>query len=275
MAYLDGMGRPSVESRTANPQSNNDTVATLVDNIVKDDAMALSEDLTQLHKLLLELEEVEEMLRSGPLKVAAQQRAADKKQAECDTQKQHITDLRKATDGKQLQLKTNEAKIAELNGKLNAAASNREYEIIKSQIEAATMANSVLEDEILEALEKVDASVLELEALQEAHKSQVEKQKKTAAEVEAAASGLNAQVEDLNGKIEVAEKCVPSSAADQYRRLRGAHGAGALAPVEDSACVACYSEISRQQNVHLNLSKVLFCISCGRMMYKAGTASAE
>ena len=127
---------------------------------------SLSEDLAELHGLLLELEEVEEMLSSGPRKVAAQQRVADKKQAECEQQKAHITDLRKASDEKSLQLKTNEAKIVELNGKLNVAASNREYEIIKSQIEANTMANSVLEDEILEALEKVDAAVQELSELE-------------------------------------------------------------------------------------------------------------
>ncbi len=236
---------------------------------------SLPEDLTQLHKLLLALEEVEEMLRSGPIKVAAQQKTADKKQAECDAQKQNITDMRKATDAKQLQLKTNEARIGDLKAKLNIASSNREYEIIQSQIEADNMANSVLEDEILEALEKVDEATAELATLQDAHKAQVEKQTKTAAEVEAAASGLQARADELGTKIEAAEKAVPSNVMDQYRRLRLAHGAGALSSVEGSACVACYAEISRQRTVTLNLGKILSCDSCGRLLYKSTNARDE
>ena len=72
-----------------------------------------------------------------------------------------------AADQKQLQLKAGEEKIKDLKRKLNAAASNREYQILKEQIAADEMANSVLEDEILEALEKIDqfqAKIAEAEA---------------------------------------------------------------------------------------------------------------
>ena len=64
--------------------------------------------------------------------------------------------IRMAADQKQLQLKSNEDKVKDLRRKLNAATSNREYQILLEQIAADEMANSVLADEILEALEKVD-----------------------------------------------------------------------------------------------------------------------
>ncbi len=233
------------------------------------------EDLAELHSLLLDLEEVEEMLRTGPLKVAAQQRLTDKKLAECEQQKAHITTLRKAADGKQLQLKTNEARIGDLRVKLNAAASNREYEIITSQIDADTMANSVLEDEILEALEKVDVAVSDLARMEEEHKAQGAKQKKLASDVESATAGLEARAAELNGKIDEAEKAVPANVRDQYRRLRSAHKAGALSAVDSNACVACYSELSAQRTIALNLNKVLFCDSCGRLLYKLRATGSE
>ncbi len=62
-----------------------------------------------------------------------------------------------AADQKQLQLKSSEDKVKDLRRKLNAAASNREYQALLEQIAADEMANSVLADEILEALEKIDA----------------------------------------------------------------------------------------------------------------------
>lgn len=236
---------------------------------------SLSEDLSQLHRLLLELEEVEEMQRSGPRKVAVQEKIANQKLEECGQQKTLITEMRKATDGKSLQLKTTEAKIEDHKARLNAAASNREYGIIKSQIEANTMANSVLEDEILEALEKIDTTASELVELQKQHTELVERQKKTAGEVAAAADGLTQRATALTEKIREAAKCVPASAADQFQRLRGAHGASALAGVENSACDTCYSELSPQNRVALNLGKVLFCDSCGRLLYRIGKGGGE
>ena len=72
------------------------------------------------------------------------------------TLKQKLKDQRGASDRKSLDLKTNEAKIADLQTKLNTSTNNREYDIIRGQIDADSSANSVLEDEILESLEKVD-----------------------------------------------------------------------------------------------------------------------
>lgn len=229
---------------------------------------SLSEDLARLHSLRLELEEVEEMQRSGPVRIAAQERVANQKREQCDQQKQAITDLRKAADEKSLQLKSNETRIGDLKAKLNAAASNREYEIIASQIEADKMANSVLEDEILEAFEKVDVAQAELKEMEQSCADQIEKQKKVAADVAAAAPGLQQRAETLGQQIAQSEERVPASARDAYRRLASAHGAGALASVEDEACTACNSRISAQEKVALNLGKVVFCNSCGRLLYR-------
>lgn len=235
---------------------------------------SLSEDLAQLHALRLDLEEVEEMQRSGPVRIAAQERVANRKQEEHDQQKQVITNLRKAADEKSLQLKSIEVRIGDFKIKLNAAASNREYEIIASQIEADTMAGSVLEDEILEALEKVDAAQAELVEIERAHGEMVKKQKQTAAEVAVAAPGLAERAAELNEKIQLAERSMPASALDAYRRLVAAHGAAALANVEGDACTSCYSQVSPQERVALNLAKVVFCNSCGRMLYRTNDSGA-
>ncbi len=235
----------------------------------KTNAMSsLSEDLFRLHTLRLELEEVEEMLLSGPRRIAAQERVIAKKLEELEEQKRRITDLRKTADQKSLQLKSNEARIADLQAKLNAAASNREYEIISSQIKADSMANSVLEDEILEAFEKVDAALAALAEMEAALTEQKTRQQQTASEVAAAESGLQERAETLRAAIKQAEKSVPSKVADTYRRLVAAHGAAALASVDDGACSCCHNKVSRQESVALNLDKILMCRSCGRMLYR-------
>ena len=116
--------------------------------------------LPELHRLLLALQEVQEQIERGPRQLKVRQQAVAQKQADLEAQKQKLKSLRVSADQKSLQLKSNEAKLGDLRGKLNQAQTNREFDIIRSQIEADTVANSVLEDEILDALEQVDAGHL-------------------------------------------------------------------------------------------------------------------
>lgn len=223
--------------------------------------------LPEIHKLHTQLETVREKLESGPRKIAAQERLLNQKEEELAACKAKLQDLRKSADGKSLQLKTNEAKILDLTAKLNAASSNKEYEIISSQIEADRMANSVLEDEILEALDKVDQGKKGIAAAETAIAEQQSQIQETQRQIDLSKTGLEAEAAELEAALTERESHIPSKIIDQYRRLVSAHGAGSLALVENDACTACYAIIAPQERVHLNMGKLLFCRSCGRIMY--------
>jgi predicted nucleic acid-binding Zn-ribbon protein len=226
--------------------------------------------LPEIHKLHTQLETVREKLESGPRKIAAQERLLKQKQEELADCKEKLLELRKSADAKSLQLKTNEAKILDLKAKLNAASSNKEYDIINSQIEADQMANSVLEDEILDALDKVDQGKRDIEAAEAAIASQQSQIAETQREVDASRQGLETEAAELEAALAEKEGKLPSEIIDQYRRLVSAHGAGALASVENDACTACYAILSPQERVALNMGKIQFCRSCGRIIYLEG-----
>jgi hypothetical protein len=226
-------------------------------------------ELKELHQLHIQLASVEEKMDRGPRQVRAREQFAQKKQAELEEQQNKLKQLRMAADQKGLQLKSKEAKIAELRSKLNQATSNREYDIIRSQIDADTMANSVLEDEILEALEKVDQmqiAVKKVEAELAAAKAEA---KRIGAEVSDSEPGLRRAIEDLQGRLREAESRLPGTILEVYRRLVQAHGATALAAVQNNACTACHSILSPQEQVNVRTEKTVFCRSCGRLLYRA------
>ena len=79
-----------------------------------------------------------------------------------------------ACDAKQLQLRSREDKIKDLDAKLKTAASNREFSLLKEQIAADKQANEVLSDEILEGLEYID----ELAAVVQAASEELERLEK-------------------------------------------------------------------------------------------------
>ncbi len=56
-----------------------------------------------------------------------------------------------------------------------------------------------------------------------------------------------------------------------YRRLVDAHGASTLAPLDASACSECFVELSPQDIVEVRTARLVFCKSCGRILYSADT----
>ncbi len=223
--------------------------------------------LKQLHVLHIQLRDVLERLEHGPRQVKARQQNAEKKQAEIESLKEQHKQLRMATDQKNLQLKSIETKMADLRGKLNTASSNREYEIIMSQIDADKMAKSVLEDEILESLEKVDQAQGRIKAAEKELEAINSEIKRVAAEVESVVPGLRSKEAELQAALKQAESHVPGTLLENYRRLVQAHGADALASVENKACTACHAILSPNYVVELNTGKALLCRSCGRLLY--------
>ncbi|MEX0715148.1 MAG: hypothetical protein WD066_01105 [Planctomycetaceae bacterium] len=223
--------------------------------------------LEGLHRLHVRLQDVRDALARGPRQVNIRKRQVASREDELRQLEDQWKQLKMAVDGKSLQLKSNEAKINDLRAKLNAASSNREYDILRSQIDADTMANSVLEDEILEGLEKVDAKQRELGRKKVELETARRERQRLAEEVEAAQVGLQGDLERLEAEVKEAERILPATILDGYRRLVQAHGAAALAAVKEGVCTACNMSLLPQSRVELNSGKTLFCKSCGRLLY--------
>lgn len=226
-----------------------------------------SNGLAELHALHLQLREVQEQLERGPKQLKARQQFTQQKQADLEAQKQKQKTLKVTADQKSLQLKSNEAKITDLRVKLNQASSNREFDIIKTQIEADTVSNSVLEDEILDTLEKVDAVQVAIRKLEDEVSAARAEEGRISNETNAARAGLEARIVDLQAKLSQAETCVPGDFLLSYRRLVQAYGAGALAEVEGNTCSSCFVSIPPQMTVQVRAGQIVVCKTCGRLLY--------
>jgi len=226
-----------------------------------------AECFAELHRLLLALREVEEQLARGPRQIKAREQLAAQAQGEMTARRDELKSLRVAADRKSLDLKTNEARIADLKGKLNAAQSNREYEIIRGQVAADTAAHGVLEDEALELMEKVDRTQATIGEVEEKSRRADEEVRRFAAEFEQAAGGLQERAAALTQQIREAESGLTGDLAEKYRRLVEAYGAGALASVESGVCGNCNVQVTPQYRVLLNSGKFVFCSNYGRLLY--------
>ena len=237
--------------------------------------MAVQNGLFNLHDLHLQLASVQDELNRGPRMVKAKENLLAKRQAELDAIKAQQTERRKLADQKNLQLKSSEAKLTDLRTKLNMCGSNREFDILKGQIAADEVANSVLEDEILDAMEQVETNDAKEQCdkiktqISDAEKTVAvakEEISKATAQVATAEAGLQEKVAKLKLAVAEAEVILPDDVKLVYRRLVGAFGAEALAAVDKGVCTACYVALSPQQAVEVRSGKITFC-HCGKLIY--------
>jgi predicted nucleic acid-binding Zn-ribbon protein len=168
-------------------------------------------------------------------------------------------------------LKEREDRLDNLQGKLNAASSNREYDLLKEQIAADKQANSVLSDEILELLERMD----QLEVDRVTRESDVVDR---IAEHETMVKAVGERLDLLKGDLErveaeraEAESLVPAGAKQEYDRLVAARGEEALAPVDGDTCGGCYQMLTTQIINRIRLSQLVRCPACNAFLYSKKT----
>lgn len=231
--------------------------------------MSVAGDLTELHRLHSALKEIRDDLSRGPRQLKVRDQVITNAKNEVAAKQEELKQTRMSADRKGLELKTLEAKLVDLRGKLNQASSNREYDILRGQIEADGAAKAVMEDEILDHLDRVDRLQKEIVIAQERVKQAEADKTKYAGEYAAEEPVLKKKEADLLASLSKAESVLTGETLTQYRRVVDAHGAEAMAPVENGVCTGCYVALRPQQKVQLNNGAFIFCSSCGRLLYLA------
>lgn len=231
--------------------------------------MAESSVLVQLHRIHKQLHDLRERLSRGPKLLAASSQNIKKLEEELATAKVDLQTARKKADERQLQLNSREARIEDLQGRLNQAASNKEFQTIKEQIDADEQANSVLSDEVLELLEKIDDHQMAVgkaqEAISQAQQDHANNEQRVGSEKEK----LEAEVERVTADLHAAEEQITGEFRNEYLRMSRARGEDAMAEVDGTVCTGCYTKITTQMVNELLMSRPTFCQSCGRLLYIA------
>jgi hypothetical protein len=223
--------------------------------------------LRTLHRIHQQLGDLRERMARGPKQLKAREANVARLDAELVQVKQDVKAARVSADQKQLLLRSGEGKILDLKAKLNAANSNREYQAFKDQIAADEMANSVLADEILEALEKIDAfQKLVVEAEQKVAKAK-EEAAKSQQHVREQEGLLAGDINRLEAELKESEKELPADFQDAYQRVVKSKGSDAMAPVEGENCGGCFQVITANMFNSLLMNKVVYCGNCGRLLY--------
>ncbi len=64
-----------------------------------------------------------------------------------------------------------------------------------------------------------------------------------------------------------AEQPLPANIRHAYERSVESKGPDAMSAVEDESCGGCYKMLTVNQYSDLKLGRIVFCGSCGRLLY--------
>jgi len=227
----------------------------------------LTESLATLHRIHRQLADLRDRLERGPKQLKAVEANVKKCETDLTQAKDAFKHAKMAGDEKQLQLKSREVKLVDLQAKLNMAQSNKEYQLLKDQIAADKQANSVLADEILEALERLDQLQAAVKTADQNLAKTKEEFNKLRKRVDEQQQGLESEFVRVQAELTAAEALVPEVFRDDYLRLARAMGADCMAPVEGESCGGCFTILSPQVHDLIRRDKPVFCKSCGRLLY--------
>ena len=224
--------------------------------------------LQRLHRMLTQLTDIEDRMRRGPIQIRLVKTTEQGFVDALDAKKEELLAVQKDSRAKQSQLQDREHKLEDLRGKLNAADSNKEFQLLKDRIAADEQANSVQSDEIFETLEKID--VLEVEF--EEAKSNLEKAKSETAGIEkkVADEAVVLKNEDARVRDELAEalKNLSSDSRVLYDRNLKTMGEDTFASTDTKTCGNCNMTLTQQTASNLLSSKPLTCNGCGAILYR-------
>lgn len=223
--------------------------------------------LRQLHHVHQRLDELRQRMARGFMQIKAMEAKVAKQEEELKTQQELSKRAKLNQAERELQLKERENRIHDYRGKLNSCSSNREYQAIIERIAADETANSVLSDEILELMEKVSAIAENITACQAALEKSRGELEALRQRIAGERVGLEVDIGEMERRLKEAESILPADARPGYERVVKAHGAEALAPIEEGTCGGCYQTVTSQMIHELRMSRLVACKNCGRLIY--------
>jgi predicted nucleic acid-binding Zn-ribbon protein len=223
--------------------------------------------LRRLHRIHRQRTDLRGRIDRGPRQIKAGEAMVNQAASEVDDIRSRLKKATVAADEKQLQLKSREMRIEELERKLNTAASNREFSTLKEQIAADKQANSVLSDEILEALEHIDTIEANLQTAQADWAKQQQEQQQRVQDVESKLGDLAQELQRVEAELAETEKEIPAGMLADYKRLTDTKGEEALAPVDGDSCGGCYQTLTTNHIDQLRMSRLIRCPNCNAFLY--------
>ena len=224
------------------------------------------ETLCEMQKLDTQLIGHERKMEQAPKQLAEMEQDLQKAKDKAAKEKEIIEELDKERRRKEKELDVEKERIKKVQSKLFEIKTNKEYQAVLKETEAAQAANDSTEEETILLLERIE----ELRKDYEASVAYVKKREK---EVEAERKELGKEmssvgrlVAELSKERDALLSRISGEAKARYKVLLEKRSGLAVVNVKDGVCLGCYMNIPPQLFIEvMKNSRLITCPSCNRI----------
>jgi predicted nucleic acid-binding Zn-ribbon protein len=221
--------------------------------------------LQSLKSKINELKESQELRKQDVQKKKTQ---IEDKKALAEEKHEEKLSRQKEIDRKELDLKTDEGEITKYNVQLNSIKTNKEYTALCTEIGSKKADMSILEDEILNTMSKLESVNEENNKLQEDLRREEESLKNLIESVDADVKKTDIEIEEIQNDQKKYIDALDENSLKHYNRLSSIKGGKAVVAVIDNMCGGCSMKITAQTlNLLMGSNELVFCQSCSRILY--------
>lgn len=186
---------------------------------------------------------------------------AEKKQGE-------KVSVQKEIDRKELDLKSKEGEIAKYNVQLNSIKTNKEYSALISEIGSKKADMSILEDEILDLMSRLEIANQGYVKVTEDLRNEDESLKYLINSVDTEIKEADIEIEKTKSEQKKYIDLLDDHSLKNYNRLSNIKGGKAIVPVIANVCGGCSMNVTTQTlNELMGGKDLVFCRSCSRILY--------
>ncbi len=230
-------------------------------------ALTIPEILRRLHGLHQQMDQLRGRLMKGPRLAQAHQEQIRQAEINLEQAKKAYNETRLASHHKQLEYEQKLADIQRRKGRLLECDDNREYQLLKDQIAADEMAASVLADEAIELMTRVEEMAVKVQEAEAALAAAKDAAAKWQAEFEKQEPVIRQEITQVEQELKHLETLLAGDVRELYQRALRNKGSSALAPLRGEFCGGCNQHVPLQMRSQLLLGNAIWCRSCGRLLY--------
>jgi len=224
--------------------------------------------LKRVQSLKNKIDELEASQEHRKQDVQKKKALIEKEKALAEKKQEEKVAVQKDIDRKELDLKTNEGEITKFNVQLNSIKTNKEYSALISEIGSKKADMSILEDEILDTMSKLEITKQGFEKATESLRNEEESLKDLINSVDAEVKVTDTEIEKIKGEQKKYIDLLDEHSLANYNRLSNIKGGKAIVPVIGNVCGGCFMNIRTQTlNALMGSKDLVFCQSCSRILY--------
>jgi predicted nucleic acid-binding Zn-ribbon protein len=225
--------------------------------------------------LLIQLQEIDTKIRIQseqrnrlPEALAALEHRRVATKNDLDMVKESLQTAQKNKRERDKDLEVGAQKVDKLKARTSEIKTNKEYQAMLKEIEAAEQENKAIEDDILSLMEKIDGAAAQITLAEQRAREDETAIQAEQKQHEAAFAKLETELKAIElARKELVSRIQPSVLV-QYQKLLVSKGGVAMAEARGESCSGCYMSIPPQVFVNVKKNEsVITCPNCGRILY--------